>query len=107
MGILGAADIGAMIADLAVAGATVEVVFAPVGGPSYTTAGIRDRDVVELLGGDGPGVAVADDVIQVQAGALPGLAVGSPITIAAAPFTVHALQPYGDGAMIRIFPRKP
>jgi hypothetical protein len=104
---LGANDITAMIADLAAMGATVAVAFSPAGQPASSVDGLRDRDVIELLGGEGAGIAATDDAVSIQTGALPGMVVGSPITIDGVAYTVHAMQPYGDGAMTRILPRTP
>jgi len=78
-----------------------------ISGTIYTVNGLRDRDAIEFFGGEGTGVQATDDAVHVQASALPGLEVGSAITIDGTSFTVHAIQPYSDGAMIRILPRTP
>lgn len=78
-----------------------------VDGTVYTTHGLRDRDAIELFGGEMPGVQATDDAVHIQTGALPGLAVGLAVTIDGEARVVHAMQPYGDGAMCRILPRTP
>lgn len=102
MGILGGADVAAMLADLAAAGGGVTVT-----SGADTVPGLRDDEAVELFGGEMPAVIGADEVVHIETAALPDLGSGAPITVDGAAYVVLKVLPYGDGAMSRITLRKP
>jgi hypothetical protein len=102
MGFLGETDIAAMLDDLKAAGGGVDVTLG-----ATTVIGLLDREAVELLGGEMPGVVSADEVVHVASGALPGLASGASLTVDGTGYVVLKVLPYGDGAMTRIALRKP
>lgn len=102
MSVLGGSDIPELLADLATAGGTVSVTLG-----EKTIPGILDREAVEVLGDEMPGVVSDQEVVHVQTGALPGLASGVSITVGGLPHVVLKALPYGDGAMTRIVLRKP
>jgi hypothetical protein len=99
---LGEADIAAMLGDLAMVGGTVAVTLG-----NTTVSGILDREAVEVLGDEMPGVVSDQEIVHVQTGALPGLASGASITVGGFSCVVLKALPYGDGAMTRIVLRKP
>jgi hypothetical protein len=99
---LGESDLTAILADLAAAGGGVEVTLGGV-----TVTGLLDREAVEILGDQMPGVIAAEDLVHVQSGVLPGLQSGAAITVAGTAYTVLKVLPYGDGAMVRALLRKP
>jgi hypothetical protein len=102
MSFLGGADIREVLADLSMVGGTVAVT---IGGTTVT--GILDREAVEVLGDDMPGVISDEEIVHVQTGALAGLASGASITVGGFPYVVQKALPYGDGAMTRVVLRKP
>jgi len=69
--------------------------------------GILDREAVEVLGDEMPGVVSDQEIVHVQTGALPGLDSGVSITVGGFRYVVQKALPYGDGAMTRIVLRKP
>ncbi len=99
---LGESDITAILADLAAAGGGVEV---SLGG--VTVTGLLDREAIEILGDQMPGVIAAEDLVHVQSGVLPGLQSGAAITVGGTAYTVLKVLPYGDGALTRVALRKP
>jgi sorbitol-specific phosphotransferase system component IIA len=99
---LGESDIIAILADLAAAGGGVQVT---LGGNTVT--GLLDREAVEILGDQMPGVVAAEQVIHVQDGVLPGLQSGAAITVGGTAYVVLKVLPYGDGAMVRALLRTP
>ncbi len=99
---LGESDITAILADLAAAGGGVEVTLGDV-----TVLGLLDREAVEILGDQMPGVIAAEEMVHVQVGVLPGLQSGAAITVGGTAYTVLKVLPYGDGAMVRVALRKP
>lgn len=99
---LGEADIAAILADLAAAGGGVEV---SLGG--VTVTGLLDREAIEILGDQMPGVIAAEEMVHVQSGVLPGLQSGAAITVGGTAYVVLKVLPYGDGAMVRALLRKP
>ena len=99
---LGESDITAILADLASAGGGVEV---SLGG--VTVTGLLDREAIEILGDQMPGVIAAEEMVHVQSGVLPGLQSGAAITVGGTAYTVLKVLPYGDGAMVRVALRKP
>ena len=99
---LGESDITAILADLAAAGGGVEVTLGDV-----TVLGLLDREAIEILGDQMPGVIVAEEMVHVQSGVLPGLQSGAAITVGGTAYTVLKVLPYGDGAMVRVALRKP
>lgn len=102
MTVLGASDVTAMIADLAIAGGTVAVVLG-----ANTVQGLYDREAAELLGGEMPGSVSSDEAVHVVTGSLAGLAAGASVTVGGVSYKVRELTPYGDGAMTRVALRKP
>lgn len=102
MSVLGGSDIPEILADLAATGGTVSVTLG-----EKTVPGILDREAVEVLGDEMPGVVSDQEVVHVQTGALPGLASGVSITVGGLSYVVLKALPYGDGAMTRIVLRKP
>lgn len=102
MSFLGGPDIPSVLADLALIGGTVDVT---LGGK--TVSGILDREAVEVLGDEMPGVVSEEEIVHIQTGALPGLASGVSITVGGFAYAVQKALPYGDGAMTRIVLRKP
>jgi hypothetical protein len=102
MRFLGGSDIPEVLADLALIGDTVAVT---LGGKTIT--GVFDREAVEVLGDEMPGVVSDEEIVHVQTGALPGLASGASITVGGFRYVVQKALPYGDGAMTRIVLRKP
>lgn len=101
MSFLGGPDIADVLADLALVGGTVTVV---IGGT--TVSGILDREAVEVLGDEMPGVVSDEEIVHVQTGVLPGLTSGASITVGGFPYVVQKALPYGDGAMTRVVLRK-
>lgn len=99
---LGESDITAILADLAAAGGGVEV---SCGG--ITVTGLLDREAIEILGDQIPGVIAAEEMVHVQSGVLPGLQSGAAIAVGGTAYTVLKVLPYGDGAMVRVALRKP
>lgn len=99
---LGESDIAAMLADLAMVGGTVAVQLG-----TTTVSGILDREAVEVLGDEMPGVVSDQEIVHIQTGAVPGLASGMSITVGGHPYVVQKAAPYGDGAMTRVILRKP
>ncbi len=99
---LGESDITAILADLAAAGGGVEVT---LGGTTVT--GLLDREAIEILGDQMPGVIAAEEMVHVQSEVLPGLQSGAAITVGGTAYTVLKVLPYGDGAMVRVALRKP
>ena len=99
---LGESDITAILADLAAAGGGVEVTLDGV-----TVTGLLDREAVEVLGDQMPGVIAAEEMVHVQSGVLPGLQSGAAITVGGTAYTVMKVLPYGDGAMVRALLRTP
>jgi len=99
---LGESDITAILVDLAAAGGGVQVT---LGGTTVT--GLLDREAVELLGDQMPGVVAAEEMVHVQSGALPGLQSGAAITVGGTAYVVLKVLPYGDGAMVRALLRTP
>lgn len=102
MSVLGGSDIPEVLADLAAAGGTVSVTLG-----EKTIPGILDREAVEVLGDEMPGVVSDQEVVHVQTGALPGLGSGVSITVRGLSYVVLKALPYGDGAMTRVVLRKP
>ncbi len=102
MSFLGSSDIPAVLADLAMVGGTVAVTLG-----EKTVTGILDREAVEVLGDEMPGVVSDEEIVHVQTDVLPGLASGASITVGGFPYVVQKALPYGDGAMTRIVLRKP
>jgi len=102
MSFLGESDIAEMLADLSAAEGAVEVAIGDT-----TVTGLLDREAVELLGGEMPGVMAADEMVHVRTGTLPGLASGVAITVGGTSYKILKIIPYGDGAMTRIALRKP
>ena len=98
----GGLDIPAMLADLAEAGGAVEVTLGDV-----TVLGLRDREAVEILGGEMPAVVAADEIVHIQSGVLPGLGSGVTVTVDGTAYSVLKVLPYGDGAMVRVVLRTP
>ena len=102
MNFLGGSDIPEVLADLAMIGGTVGVTLG-----NNTVTGVMDREAVEVLGDEMPGVVSDEEIVHVQTGVLPGLASGASITVGGFPYVVQKALPYGDGAMTRIVLRKP
>ncbi len=102
MGRMGETDIAAMLADLAAAGGGVAVTIG-----TTTVTGLLDREAVELLGSEMPGVIAADEVVHVASASLPAIASGTAITVDGKSYVVAKVLPYGDGAMTRLALRKP
>jgi hypothetical protein len=98
----GADDIAAILADLAAAGGTVTVTIG-----ASTVTGLRDREAVEILGGDMPGPVGVEESVHVQSGTLSGLVSGASITVGGTAYVVREVLVYGDGAMTRVLLRKP
>ena len=68
-----------------------------------TTKGHRDVADEEVLRGEGlSGVVGRAVVVTVQQGTLPGLAVGSAITVDGEAFTVRAPLAVDDGELVRL-----
>jgi hypothetical protein len=102
MSFLGGPDIPSVLADLALIGGTVDVT---LGGRTVT--GVFDREAVEVLGDEMPGVVSDEEIVHIQTGVLPGLASGMSITVGGFPYVAQKALPYGDGAMTRIILRRP
>jgi hypothetical protein len=101
-GFLGAADIPAILADLAGADGAVEVTFG-----ATTVTGLFDRAAVQFFDGEMPTTIVDGEAVHIQADSLPGLEHGSTVTVAEPgtagdAYTVIRVLCYGDGAMQRI-----
>lgn len=99
---LGEADIAAMFDHLDCVDGAVDV---KVG--TTTVKGLRDREAMEVLGEQMPGVIAGQDTVHVQSGALPGLAPGVTVTVDGKAYVAREVLPYGDGAMTKILLRTP
>lgn len=87
-------DIDGMLADMGV----------PVTFGAYSALALVDSaDELLLAGGGLPGVIGTKIVITFKTSALPGLAVGSAITIDGASYTVRSRASQGDGAVTQAF----
>lgn len=102
MGVLGAADIAEVLADLAAAGGAVEVTLG-----STTVTGLFDRTTIQIFDGDMPTALVDGESVHIQAGTLPGLKPGSALTVDDVAYKALRVLAYGEGAMVRIALRLP
>lgn len=93
-GILGEADVTAILADLDLCDGAVEVCFG-----SATALGIFDRASAELFAGDMPSLVADAEVVHVKTGSLPGIGSGSEITVDGTSYKVLKVLTHGDGAM--------
>jgi hypothetical protein len=98
----GEADIAAIMADLAEAGACVEVQF-----DGQKTQGLYDHEAVEILGAEMPAIVAADQVVHIQQGQLQGLDSGALVIVDGVSYRILKALPYGDGAMVRVALRQP
>ena len=96
-GILGEADIPAMIADLADADSAVEVTLG-----ATTVMGLFDRAAVQFFDGEMATLIAPGEAVHIPADSLPDLEPGAAVTVEGVSFKVLRILPYGDGAMVRI-----
>jgi len=89
---LGDSDIAAILADLKILGEAVDVV---LGGT--TTQGVL-RLNYELLGFEGQQVERVP-AVTIKTGSLPGLAIGSTLTVGGVSYTARDVWPGDDGGL--------
>lgn len=96
-GILGEADIFAMLTDLAEADSAVGVTLG-----ATTVTGLFDRAAVQFFDGEMPTMIADGEAVHIKAGSLPGVEAGDEIDVAGTTYFVRNVMSYGDGAMQRI-----